>query len=65
MKYRAPTWSWASVEGEITWGIVLSHYKPTESVIQILDASVIPEGRGEPGASLGPNRPGQDGDTFI
>ena len=54
MKYRAPTWSWGSVEGEITWGIVLSHYKPTESVIHILDTSVISEGRGEPGQALDP-----------
>ena len=49
-KYRAPTWSWASVEGQINWFTNLSGTSvPSDSKIKILDVRITPEGPDEPG----------------
>jgi hypothetical protein len=49
-KYRAPTWSWASVEGQIAWPAEVPHaIVSSESMIKILNVRMTPEGSDQPG----------------
>jgi hypothetical protein len=51
---RAPTWSWASLEGEITFSDPANDDVEEPWMITILDASVVPAGDPESASPFGP-----------